>query len=61
LVPGYYLFIARTASSTATFKQLKDDMDALVERAGKMTATMPDMAEGNRITHDENGPCTHQA
>ena len=42
MVPGYYLFIARTASSEATFKQLKDDMAALVERATEMTAAMPD-------------------
>jgi len=42
VVPGYYLFIARTGSSKATFKQLGDDMGDLVERTADMMATMTD-------------------
>lgn len=37
MAPGYYLFIARTASSEATFGQLRDDMYDLVGRAAAMT------------------------
>jgi len=33
--PGYYLFIARTISSEATFRQLEDDMAALVKHAAR--------------------------
>ncbi len=41
--PGRYLFIARTSCSQATFKQLENDMAALMERADAMrTAQIPE-------------------
>jgi hypothetical protein len=46
MVPGYYLFIARTASSEATFQQLRADMTALVKRAERLTVAKPDETEG---------------
>lgn len=37
--PGFYLFIARTSCSQATFKQLENDMVDLMGRAATMRST----------------------
>jgi ribonuclease P protein component len=55
LPPGYYLFIARTISAEATFKQLGDDMASIIERAGAMMAAMPVGNRNRRTARHRNG------